>query len=314
MNLEQKKKLALDQDINVLMERMGYQPVNRTSHDTWYLSPFRPDEEKPSFHVSSGNFIKSIWKDFGRGGDRPGGNIIHLVRELRGFGYKEAIDFVLDHTVGNSYQSSPPTPKPEKKFKPSEKADRHILLEAKAIQHPSILRYLMEERCLTKPVIQNYLKEVYFEDTQKEKVFFAPGIANLKGGYEINNQVNGIKFKSVVPSSSKSMSFIQGTEQRNRLLVFEGFLDALSYLVYYQQERFADSVLILNSASLEKEAISFIQDKDFDMIEGYFDHDARGKELNGSFSAVLGQFFQDRSHLYVGHSDFNALLQSRKKG
>jgi hypothetical protein len=38
-------------------------------------------------------------------GGRTGGNIIHLVRELKGLGYKDAIDYILDYTVGNRYEA-----------------------------------------------------------------------------------------------------------------------------------------------------------------------------------------------------------------
>lgn len=311
MNLERKKKLALEQDINVLMERMGYQSVNRTQHDTWYLSPFRPNEEKPSFHVSRGDFIKTVWKDFGRGGDRPGGNIIHLVRELRGFGYKEAIDFVLDYTVGNQSDAVTPMPKLRTEARPvTKKPDRHEFLEVKDIQHPSLLRYLTEERCLNEAVIQNHLKEVVFEDTQKGKIFFAPGMANLKGGFEINNQVNGFKFKASIPSSSKSMSYIESGHTQDQILVFEGFMDSLSYLVHNNMKVFTCPVLVLNSASLEKDAFSFIRTKNFGKVLGYFDHDARGRELSDSFSEVFGTSFSDNSDAYQGHKDYNAFLQA----
>lgn len=308
MNLEKKKEIALEQDINTLMERMGYQPVQRTQKDTWYISPFRSEEASPSFHVSRGTHLQSIWKDFGKGDKRSGGNIIHLVRELKGLGYKDAIEFILDYTVGNRYQSAIPFPKCKQKFQVPAQSDRHILKEVKGIQHLAIFNYLIQERNLSEAIITKYLKQVHFQDTQTGKSFFAPGIANMKGGYEVNNQINGKKFKASIPSSSKSMSFIPGVQENKRILVFEGFIDALSLLVHQNLSQFPASVLILNSASLEKEAISFIQQKGFQEVLGYFDHDRRGRELTKSFKTGAYSYFKDQSQKYLGFKDFNASL------
>ena len=309
MNLEKKKEVALKHDINILMERMGYQPVQRTQRDTWYISPFRPGEESPSFHVSRGTYLHSVWKDFGKGDERSGGNIIHLIRELKGLGYKEAIEFILEHTVGNRYQSAIPFPKHKKKSQSSAQSDRHILKEVKDIQHLAIFQYLIQERNLSEGIMSKYLKQVHFQDTQTGKSFFVPGIANLKGGYEVNNQINGTKFKASIPSSSKSMSFIPADQNKRRILVFEGFIDALSLLVHQNLSQFPASVLILNSASLEKEAISFIQQKGFQEVLGYFDHDRRGRELTESFSNEFGSSFSDQSHIYIDFKDYNEFIQ-----
>lgn len=311
MNLEKKKELALDQDINSLMDRMGYQPIKQTQYEVWYLSPFRPGENQPSFHVSKGSFVKSVWNDFGKGG-RTGGNIIHLVRELKGLGYKDAIDYILDYTVGNRYKTRVSDDSRRLKQNPIPKSDRHILENATDLEHSALFAYLTQKRSLTKEVATKYLKQVHFKDTQTGRHFFAPGIPNLKGGFEINNQVNGCKFKSPVPSSSKSMSFIEVGKPQTEVLVFEGFLDTLSFLVYFKRNEFPSSCLILNSASMEQEAFAFISERGFSQINGYFDHDARGRELTKSFSDHFGDSFQDKSQLYLGHKDFNAFLQSSR--
>jgi hypothetical protein len=311
MNLEKKKELALDQDINSLMDRMGYQPFKQTQYEVWYLSPFRPGESQPSFHVSKGSFVKSVWNDFGKGG-RTGGNIIHLVRELKGLGYKDAIDYILDYTVGNRYETRFSDDSRRLKQNPIPKSERHILENARDLEHSALFAYLTQERSLTKEVAAKYLKQVHFKDTQTGRHFFAPGIPNLKGGFEINNQVNGCKFKAPVPSSSKSMSFIEGGKPHREVLVFEGFLDALSFLVYFKRNEFPSSCLILNSASMEQEAFAFIREQGYSLVKGFFDHDDRGQELNLSFSINFGDDFQDMSQIYFGYKDFNAFLQLSK--
>ena len=310
MNLDKKKELALDQDINSLMDRMGYQPIKQTQYEVWYLSPFRPGESQPSFHVSKGSFVKSVWNDFGKGG-RTGGNIIHLVRELKGLGYQDAIDYILDYTVGNRYEANALLRPKQVKQIHTPKTDRHILTEVKDLEHPALFNYLINERGLTREIVTKYLKQVHFQDIQTDRQFFAPGMPNLKGGFEINNQVNRVKFKTSVPSSSKSMSYIEEGVSQDKILVFEGFLDAISYLLYFRIEEFPSPCLILNSASMEIEAFTLISEKRFSQIHGFFDHDIRGRELTNSFTSRLKSFFKDKSQPYLGFIDFNAYFKSK---
>ena len=116
MNLEKKKEIALKQDINILDGTNGLSACSanfKRIHGIFLL--FAQEKNPRAFMFPEELFLHSVWKDFGRGGERSGGNIIHLVRELKGLGYKEAIEFILDYTVGNRYQSAIPFPKRRKK-------------------------------------------------------------------------------------------------------------------------------------------------------------------------------------------------------
>ena len=108
------------------------------------------------------------------------------------------------------------------------------------------------------------------------------------------------------------MSFIEVGKPQREVLVFEGFLDALSFLVYFKRNEFPSSCLILNSASMEQEAFAFIREQGYSLVKGFFDHDDRGQELNLSFSINFGDDFQDMSQIYFGYKDFNAFLQLSK--
>lgn len=314
MNLEQKKQLALEQDINVLLQNLGYQPVNRTQKDTWYISPFRPEEKTASFHVSSGKYVKSIWKDFGGGGERSGGNIINLVRDLKGMRYGQALDYIIAHTVGSPLGDlvRPVQARPSKSQ--NNAPDRHILRDAREITNPAIFRYLEEKRGLKRSVIKNYVKQVHFEDTKTGKSFFSAGIENLKNGYEINNQIGERKFKSTVPSSSKSISYFEVESGNNSVMVFEGFIDSLSFLVDNSLRKFPTHTIVLNSAEMEKEAINFIAAKGFDHVKGFFDNDKRGRQLKETFKEIFGDGFSDASFIYAGYNDYNQFLVTKRIG
>jgi len=74
LNIKQtKEKYTLER----LLPILGFQPDEKKSkgYDLWYLSPFRPNESEPSFHI---NTQYDIWKYFG--GDK-GGELIFFAQK-----------------------------------------------------------------------------------------------------------------------------------------------------------------------------------------------------------------------------------------
>ena len=68
-------------------------------------------------------------------------------------------------------------------------------ISAHEIQHPVIFRYLTQERALTRSIIETYLLEVHYRNTKTDKTFFAFGMKNRAGGYEIRAASDQYKFK-----------------------------------------------------------------------------------------------------------------------
>lgn len=60
MNSKQAKELSLPN----FLHQLGYAPVHRRGNDIWYTSPFRPNEQTPSFKI---DYSKNFWFDFGMG-------------------------------------------------------------------------------------------------------------------------------------------------------------------------------------------------------------------------------------------------------
>lgn len=72
MNSIQAKELSLPN----FLHQLGYAPAHRRGNDIWFTSPFRPNEQTPSFKI---DYSKNFWFDFGMG---KGGTIIEFVQHL----------------------------------------------------------------------------------------------------------------------------------------------------------------------------------------------------------------------------------------
>lgn len=321
MTLEQKIAWAEQQDINSFLQRLGYQPEKITAKDNWYK--IRQGEQVASFHVSKATLkpgLKHICYDFGVS-DFGGGTILNLAawltdKTLEGKQFVEVVDYVL-RIMGTQKLVDAPAPiATPQKTKATPEPNRYQLKSATKITSESIITYLTQKRRLTPSVIKTYLRQVHFIDTKTGQKYFAPGIGNLAGGYEVNNNV-GKKFKSAIPSSSKSLSFLAGTRRKHKkLYLFEGFLDALSYLVHDNSGRqeklrhFPHDVLILNGAALKKHAFEFIKNGGYTTIIGFLDNDKTGNALKEEFKNEFGPAFIDFSHIYFDYTDYNAYLVS----
>ena len=61
--------------------------------------------------------------------------------------------------------------------------------QVKDIFSPAIFSYLEKERGLDRAIIKTYMKQVHFLDTDRNKSYYAGGVKNIKGGYEVNHKL-----------------------------------------------------------------------------------------------------------------------------
>ena len=95
-------------------------------------------------------------------------------------------------------------------------------LEVRDLTHPALLRYL-QGRVINIGLAKRECKELHF--THNGKPFFAIGFPNMAGGYEVRNSF----CKGCI--APKDITHIrQQGEPREKWLVFEGFMDYLSFL------------------------------------------------------------------------------------
>ena len=204
MNIEDVKQIPIADYLHSL----GYSPVKQQGNGLWYKSPLR-EEHEPSFKV---NTDRNLWYDFGAG---KGGNIIALAKELY---CSDSLPYLLNRIAEQTPHVRPVSFSfPQRRTEPS---FQH--LEVRDLTHPALLRYL-EGRGINIELAKRECKELHF--TNNGRPFFAIGFPNIAGGYEVRNSF----FKGCI--APKDITHIrQQGEPREKCLVFEGFMDYLSFL------------------------------------------------------------------------------------
>jgi len=306
MNSEQAKKLSLPD----LLSKLGHQPVNtvKGGREVWYLSPFRSEKE-PSFHTSFLNG-KWIWNDFGD----VGGTVIDFVMRYQNYTkVSDALAFLDKMYLVNPYKPAAGNNKYGKnqfsfQQQSGEKPPESALKLDRAEPIRLMLPYITEARKIAPAVAKRYLLDVHFINLTTGKKYFAAGIANRAGGYEIRNPF----FKSSI--GKKDITLIKGQGETASILAFEGFIDFLSYLTDKNLEVPAEDVVILNSASFGKTAMELIEQGAYGQIFTFFDNDKTGQGVTESFQERFGAGkVQAMNGLYEGARDYNEKLADQNK-
>lgn len=295
MNAAQAKRIPL----TTILARLGHTSSHQSGDDVWYPSPFR-DEAEPSFKV---NEKDNVWYDFGAG---EGGNVLDFIMHLRRHRDISRALEELEEIVGRSQLKRDTntrdlfTASPESSTStnsPPAFAIRHT----QHLQNRALIQYLAS-RGISKDIASLYVNEVYY--THKGKPYFALGFANESSGYELRNPY----FKGVI--GNKDITLLRTDENATRtVMVFEGFMDFLSYLTFYELKIPETTVLVLNSVAMKDRAVETIKALGADTVDLYLDHDNAGQALTRHFQEALPHMtVTDQSNVYAGYKDFNAFL------
>ena len=210
MNIKKIKQIKL-QDF---LASMGCKPVKQYGVNLMYLSPLRT-EKHASFKV---NTEINQWYDFGIG---RGGNIIALAELLYNSSDVSYLIHQIERNAPSSVSGSLPTIKP---ITPQNSFEH---LQVLPITHPALIKYL-EERCIDIETARTVCKELHFDTRGKH--YFGIGCPNIAGGYEIRNPF----FKGCI--APKDISHFYAEEPKKVCLVFEGFMDFLSFMTLKKKE------------------------------------------------------------------------------
>ncbi|WP_164914229.1 toprim domain-containing protein [Aquimarina sediminis] len=283
-----REKLTCEKARNIsivpTLGKLGHFPIRENEKEAWLLSPFR-EETQASFKVSK---RLNRWYDHGEG---FGGNVIDLIIKLKGCNTKEALSFLNDESSFSfqkqpSLQESIPT------------SPEYEILKVKKLKNQALLGYL-NHRCIDVEIAQQYCKEIYYRS--KSKRYFAISFQNDSNGYELRNKY----FKGCI--GSKEITSIKNNH--SKLVVFEGFLDFLSYKTLFKSESLNEDYIISNSVGMIKNISPFITD--YRNIYAYLDNDEPGQKaiafLKQNHKAIL-----DCSFFYHKHNDLNDYLVMRR--
>lgn len=253
-------------------------------NDVWFKAPNR-EETKPSLKI---NRLENVWYDFGSG---KGGRAIDLVCYLSGVSVAGAL-LILSGIA----------PAPVEYFSFDEQNSANSSIEIKHIQplqNKALIQYV-ESRNISAKVAGKYLGEAYYRTNKKN--YFALAFKNDKGGFELRNKY----FKG--GSSPKAITTIPGIT--NSVNLFEGFMDFLSALTYFNSPHAKNTSIILNSLNNINDR--FLADlSKFTRINLYLDNDQAGQGASRRIIKLYPDSINQAETIFPNYKDFNGLLTSK---
>ena len=247
MNIEKAKQIPLE----LVLQKMNYTPSKTIGFDVWYSSPLH-EEKTPSFKI---NTKINRWYDHGL---QKGGNIIDFIAIKFNYTIPEVLKF-LENYSNESIFSFQKQKNITSNF--SETETKVNIIKVTEIQHYALKEYL-ENRKIYHYENEPNLKEVHYEINGKK--YFGIGFQNRSNGFEIRS-----KYAKVCIVKKDITLVVKG--YKNKLRIFEGFFDYLSFLNKFKSD---SDFLILNSIALINRFDEILSN--YDEIELYFDNDAAG--------------------------------------
>ncbi len=273
--------------IKDFLAQQGILPKQERSGYGMYLSPLR-SETTPSFKV---DYNANLWYDFGTG---EGGSIIDLVMKLDGITAGEAIAKLEN---GNFFSFHRTEPMQSVQLSQSTLQ----ITSVERLQDNRLINYLQSKRAINLDIARGYCREVHY--TTGGKPFFAIGFQSDAGGWELRNEY----FKGSTPPKSPT-TFDNGSDA---CLLFEGFMDMLSYLTLKNALRPTVDMVVLNSVHNLSRATDFLQRHT--TIYCFLDNDEAGRQALSTVGKLALEVI-DQSPFYRYHKDLNEyLLESSKK-
>ena len=269
----------------------NYLGTEEKEKDFFIHSPFRA-EKTPSFKI---NPTLNTWYDFGLG---EGGTILDLIMKLENKDTKEAVK-KLRELAGDTSNNSFSFFAQQNTFKDNQ-INKVIDYEIKPLSNQALLDYL-NDRKIDCRASKDYLQEIYY--SIKGKNYFGLAFSNNSGGYEIRNKY----FKGAV--GTKDITTIAKEKKKNEVVVFEGFMDFLSYLTI---KRNSDKdFIILNSVALVDKSIEVI--KQYDDVKLALDNDKAGDVATKKITEHIPGAIDVRGY-YTNFKDLNEFIINKNKG
>jgi DNA primase len=282
--------------ITDILDKMGHSPKKQKGTDFWYLSPLRK-EDTPSFKV---DINQNLWYDHG---SKQGGSVIDLVMNIKNYTVSEALNELAEIVGGK-------VPKYEIKHSQEAKNDvlgDNITQSIKQLETQALIEYL-QSRKINVDIAKHYLQEVYYQVDGKN--YFALCFKNDSGGYELRSKY----YKGSLKGSVKDItSIIQEENDTKTLIIFEGFIDFLSFFTVNNFKSYQDlkeDVIVLNSLSMLEKTIEFIKNAQFyGAVKLYLDNDEAGKQAVNKIMFYLENVkIFDMSGTYKDFKDLNESL------
>lgn len=295
MKIEEAKQVRIVD----FLAQMGHHAQYVKSEQYWYLSPFRA-ERTPSFKV---NDRLNEWYDFA---EANGGDLVELGKYLF---QTDNVSEVLGHIERHAKAGSLPSVRmPAAPPRPVEADMREVMVVP--LRHYALLSYLNSRR-IDADIGRMFCREVHYE--LRGRHYFALAFGNVSGGYEVRNPY----YKGCIRNKDISLIRQSEGEAQNRVCVFEGFMDFLSYLTLKQAGDDAVCIdapadyLVMNSVGNLKKALMHLQG--YAYIHCYLDNDLPGQKTAETIAGMYGERVSNEACRYAEYKDLNDCLRGRKR-
>ncbi|MDG4654481.1 toprim domain-containing protein [Chryseobacterium arthrosphaerae] len=292
MNCRQFNRISLEE---VLLS-LGHLPTKQNEKEAWYLNPFA-SESQASFKL---NKSLNIWYLHSEG---IGGNNIDFIKKYLNASIKGVLEWAEKQNFSSFHQQN--ITQKQNSLQPN-----YQITEIKELQNEHLKKYL-EQRGLSSN-IHPFVKEIHFKTGDKN--LYAIGFENQSGGWELRNSFyKGAVLKKDVSiinlneNNSNKNDNDNGKIKTESVAVFEGFIDALSFLE--MRKNFTGDLLVMNSIALLNKTKEYLEN--YSEINLFMDNDPAGikckNEISQSFPSA-----KDYSEIYKNHKDLNEHLMNIK--
>ena len=295
MTIEEAKQVRIVD----FLAQLGHHAQYVKSDQYWYLSPLR-DEQSPSFKV---NDRLNEWYDFGAA---TGGDLVELCKYLY---QTESVSEVLAY-IGR-HSSDMPLPKVRFQALPPRPVESDMKnLIVVPLRHHALYSYL-QSRKIDADIGRMFCKEIHYE--LRDRHYFALAFGNVSGGYEMRNAY----YKGCIKNKDISLIGHQCGEIQERVCVFEGFMDFLSYLTLKQSCNWTSCIdqpcdyLVMNSVNNLKKALMYLQR--YLHIHCYLDNDLAGQKTVETIAGLYGERVSNEAVRYSEYKDLNDCLRGKKR-
>lgn len=287
MNIKQAKKIPIMYFFSDILGLQGRQHGG----DILYSSPFR-DDEHPSYSVS---IEKNISYDFATGESR---DIVGAISDYYNLSTSEALaklEKLMQNTLPKSVEKYTPKNDIKRtytgrkieskantlKTSPNEENTSNFnkkaqIKEIKELFYYPLKNYIKDVRKISIATAEIYLKEAHYTFAYDTKVYFGITWQNISNGHEITRYSTKYEKSFKTAIGNKDITYIQGRDDTDKALVFEGMFDFLSFLEYKKVSKVEEDTIILNSISCQKRATEFIKQKKYKEVYLYLDNDEEG--------------------------------------
>lgn len=283
MKIEDIKNIPIESYLKI----KGIEPSREKGKSLYYAAVWRNGDNPNNVHV---NTERNVWYDYK---DGVGGGIIELVMLVEKCTLPEALKILgsgySDITVFKNFE----------KNENIEKVKSINITKVIDIYSYAIKNYV-QERGISLDIAKKYCKEINYT-FDNIKSYYALGFQTMTKSWVIRNKYfKGCTGQDITYFDNKSSSSI----------VFEGFIDFLSFIELYGEAKY--NVVVLNSIVNTKKNEKFISIVNTsEKVYLLLDNDKDGEKTVKNLQLLYGEKIIDKSSLYEGYNDLNDYLKAK---